>query len=178
MSRTLCLQHNLFWFRECISSRRNRQATQPEQTRRIAMTRNWMNSIVFAASVVLTAGAASAQDSRIEVKIPFEFRAPGVTLPAGHYRLTEDRTAIGARIFRLSNVDTNRTAFTYAAARLTAKPSQQDQAYLSFHCVDQSCQLAEAWTGNTIGYRFRVDPQSAPAGSPLAQLQVKIVRAE
>jgi len=59
---------------------------------------SWLRTTVplAAALIVLSAGAASAQDALI-VKVPFAFEVKGRTLPAGQYRVEQEQGLLTIR---------------------------------------------------------------------------------
>lgn len=120
------------------------------------MTNFTTRMTIAAAALVAAAGVASAQTMRAE--IPFTFRANGVVMAAGSYRITLDPLG-GAPILYLFNVEGHRSVTARALAPHDPPKAWQQAAtpLLSFACGAKLCSLAGLWTGDQApAYHFAV----------------------
>jgi len=110
------------------------------------MTNFTTRMMIAAATLVVAAGAASAQTMKAE--IPFTFRANGAVMTAGTYRVTLDYTS-GTPILYLFNNDGGHSVL--AQARVPHDVPKAWQAagspVLSFQCGSSLCSLSGVWSG-------------------------------
>src|SRR5271169_4577719 len=74
------------WHAECFSQACNRERDRASPKEDATMTNFTMKMMVAAATVVVAAGTASAQN--LKADIPFTFRAGGKVMAAGTYRVS------------------------------------------------------------------------------------------
>jgi len=111
--------------------------------------KNLTNMMIAAAAFVVAAGAAQAQ--QLKVEIPFSFRAQGTMMPAGEYRVTALHSN-GSPIFKLTSVDSNRAIL--AAPYFSNSGAPEGAATLSFQCGSNHCALDQIDPGAGKAYRF------------------------
>ena len=111
------------------------------------MTNFTTRMMIAAATLVVAAGSASAQSLKAE--IPFAFRAGGVVMPAGTYRVKTDNHLGGHPYFEIRSVAGGRSVLLVGTA-----PHDPNKAWaaagepvLSFECGVGRCALAEVWNG-------------------------------
>ena len=107
------------------------------------------NMMFAAAALVIAAGAAQAQQLKAEV--PFSFQAQGTVMPAGEYRVERLNSHNGTTIFKVRNVDANRTIVAMPYEKNNAAAGD---AALAFECSGGHCALAKVDTGDGSAYRF------------------------
>lgn len=74
------------------------------------------------------------------VKIPFEFTAGKMTLPAGEYQVLQGHASPALLIQRM-----DRSAATYVSSNTVVSNEGQEQTKLVFHCYSKHCFLAQVW---------------------------------
>ena len=105
----------------------------------------------IAALLTLVAGAAYGQDNGTTAKIPFAFRAAGLDLPAGKYRVGP--TTGDSVNMELQNIDTGKSTFIQAKALIA--DSKNARPRLIFQCGgEEGCSLAKLWAGAGSGLEF------------------------
>ena len=113
------------------------------------MTKFTTRMMIAAATLVVAAGAASAQTMKAE--IPFTFRAgPGGTvMEPGTYNVTRITRQSTPPLFRLSEVDARHPILLMPGAAGDAKKAWQaaGKAVLYFECTANNCALAAIWEG-------------------------------
>jgi hypothetical protein len=107
--------------------------------------------MIAAATVVVAAGAASAQTLRAD--IPFSFRAGSTIMKAGTYRV---KAQAGAPVQLASVEDGNSIFMLPLGAGDPNKAWKADGApVISFECGETMCSLVAVWPGeNAPAYRF------------------------
>ena len=91
------------------------------------------------ALALLAATTIRAQEP-VLVKIPFEFTAGKMTLPAGEYRVLQGYASPALLIQRM-----DRSAATFVNSNAVASNQPQAQTKLVFHCYGKQCFLAQVW---------------------------------
>jgi len=116
------------------------------------MTNFMTRMMIAAATLVVAAGGASAQVMKAD--IPFAFRAAGVVLPAGTYRVTTDNHLNGHPYFQIRSVDGGQSIITVGMTPHDPKKEWRagGAPVLSFQCGTGPCALAEVWTGADSAY--------------------------
>lgn len=121
----------------------------------------------FAAIAALTATSALAQGWRVEnAKIPFAFRAGGVTMPAGTY---EVNTPLGtqAQIVTLRNAETGDSVTFLATSALTPNPKLEGKmASVEFLCAGSDCAFYRIWPGSD---RYGLSVNKPKVGSEMSR---------
>jgi len=111
------------------------------------MTKFTKRLVVAAATLVLAAGAASAQTMKAD--IPFTFRAGGAVLPAGSYRVELSYDSASVPVLYLYGDAGHHSAL--ARANSPHDPPKawraNRSAMLAFQCGVSQCSLVEAWGG-------------------------------
>ncbi|MBZ5617544.1 MAG: hypothetical protein LAQ69_02240 [Acidobacteriia bacterium] len=118
------------------------------------MTNLTTRVMIAAATLVVAAGGASAQTLKAE--IPFTFRASGVVMQAGTYRVNVDKLT-GRPMFRLWSANDHRSVILLSGASRDPDKAwtASGNPVLSFECADSHCALAGIWTGNAMpAYTF------------------------
>jgi hypothetical protein len=112
------------------------------------MTNFTKRLMVAAATLVASAGAASAQTMKAE--IPFTFRANGELMTPGTYRVTLTSMGAGVPYLYVHNLDGHHSALAVARVPHDAPKGWRDagNAVLSFKCGAKVCTLVEVWGGN------------------------------
>ena len=111
------------------------------------MTNFTTRMMIAAATLVVAAGAASAQTMKAE--IPFTFRANGAVMAAGTYRVTLSQTS-GVPVLYFFNHEAKRAAIALAQSRNDPPKAWQaaGNPMLSFRCGAKVCSLAGVWSGS------------------------------
>jgi hypothetical protein len=111
------------------------------------MTNFTTRMMIAAATLVVAAGSASAQSMKAE--IPFAFRAGGVVMPAGTYRVQTDNHLGGHPYFLIGSVDGGRSVMLVGTVPHDPKKAwaAAGEAVLSFECGVSRCALSEVWNG-------------------------------
>ena len=109
------------------------------------------NAICKVTGMLALALLAGAQTMRAQepvlVRIPFEFTAGQMMLPAGEYRVQQRYASPTLLIQR-----TDRSAATFVNSNAVASNEPQTQTKLVFHCYAKQCFLAQVWrTGQSRG---------------------------
>jgi hypothetical protein len=123
-------------------------------------------TMIAAVALILTAGAVSAQS--LKADIPFAFRAAGVTMPAGSYRVDVALGSGGTTVFRLHNQEIGRAVLPMATASHDARKEWKadGKARIAFACGTDGCELVELWKGGLArdAYQFSRSKGSAGEG--------------
>jgi hypothetical protein len=108
---------------------------------------SWLRTSVplAAALIVLSAGAASAQDALI-VKVPFAFEVKGRTLPAGQYRVEQEQGLLTIR----GEHGTRGNVFVLGTPAGGHDPSG-DTPVLTFQRYENGYRLASVWESKDRG---------------------------
>ncbi len=112
-----------------------------------------MKRILIATSfaMLLTGSLAHAQRVVMNARIPFDFQASGVKLPAGTYEVT---TGIAPGIVRLSSFE-HKTGAMLVAQPVQA-PAAGEQCRLLFHRYGDRYFLSQLWeAGNNTGLQLK-----------------------
>ena len=118
------------------------------------MTNFTTRMMIAAATLVVAAGSASAQNLKAE--IPFTFRAGGVVMAAGNYEVIADQKN-GRPMYRLWSAQEHRSILVLAGAARDPQKSwvAGGQPVLSFECGISHCALAAIWSGTSMpAYTF------------------------
>ena len=112
------------------------------------MTNFTTRIMIAAATLVVAAGSASAQVMKAE--IPFAFRAGGVVMSAGTYRVMATTQSNGNPMYQIRSVDGGPSVLLLGT---TPHDPNKDSAaagkpVLSFACGVGHCALAEIWNGS------------------------------
>jgi len=121
------------------------------------MTNFTTRMMIAAATLVVAAGAASAQTS-LKAEIPFTFRVGNQTMSAGTYDITRLAGQSGAPIFRLRDEHASRAIMLLPQGAGDPKKAwaAADKPVLAFDCVLNRCALAQIWTGPSYpAYQIR-----------------------
>jgi hypothetical protein len=119
------------------------------------MTNFTKRLMVAAATLVVAAGAASAQTMKAE--IPFTFRANGALMAAGTYRITLSHMGSGVPILYILGVEGHDAALARAQAPYDAPKAWRaaGSPVLSFACGSKVCSLVGVWGGyDAPAYNF------------------------
>jgi hypothetical protein len=103
------------------------------------------NFVLASAALLVSSGALSAQTVGT-ADIPFGFRVPGASLPAGKY--TIQTKAVGSNAARITARDMKKSVFVLAATTLTSPVGREEKSRLVFSCHADDCALAEIWLGS------------------------------
>jgi len=111
------------------------------------MTNFTKRLMVAAATLVVAAGAASAQTLKAE--IPFTFRTGTVVMPAGTYRISPIYQSGGQIMFRLGSYDGHNAVLLVPKAFGDPRMTWADSGnpVLTFECGVSRCALVGLWTG-------------------------------
>ena len=111
------------------------------------MTNFTTRIMIAAATLVVAAGAASAQTMKAE--IPFTFRAGDTVMAPGTYQIRPIQQQSGIPLFRV-----NDASGQHAIALMPIGAGDPKKAWeangkplLSFECVASRCELSGIWTG-------------------------------
>jgi hypothetical protein len=119
------------------------------------MTNLTTRVMIAAATVVVAAGTASAQNLKAE--IPFSFRAGYKMMAAGTYQVSNLSTQSGVPLFKLATAEGRGTILLLPRGASDAKKNweQAGNPLLRFECANANCFLAGVWTGpGTPQYDF------------------------
>ena len=111
------------------------------------MTNFTKNLMVAAATLVVAAGAASAQTMKAD--IPFAFRANGKVMTAGIYLVDLKQGTTGVQTLYLYNYGGHEALLTQARVPHDAPNAWREagNAVLSFQCGEKICSLTGVWAG-------------------------------
>jgi hypothetical protein len=118
------------------------------------MTNFTTRMMIAAATLVVAAGSASAQNLKAE--IPFTFRAGGVVMAAGKYDVSADQKN-GHPTYRLWSETEHRSILLLAGASRDPQKSwvAGGNPVLAFECGVSHCALSGIWVGyGTPAYTF------------------------
>jgi len=112
------------------------------------MTNFTTRMMIAAATLVVAAGSASAQEMKAD--IPFAFRAGGVVLAAGTYQVSVSSKS-GQPVFKIWSAQESRSILVLAN---TSRDPQKDwvasgKPVMSFECGVSHCALSGVWEGST-----------------------------
>jgi hypothetical protein len=100
---------------------------------------------------VITTGSCYAQQTALDVKIPFAFQAGNHTLPAGKYRV--QRAINGTEVVqRIRQVDGN--AVTTVQTMLVETKTGNPNPRMVFNRYGNTYFLSQIWTGDARGRRL------------------------
>ena len=119
------------------------------------MTNFTFRMTIAAATLLVAAGAASAQTLKAE--IPFTFRAGDKLMTAGAYRVDTSHNNGGAPVFRIRSMDGSDAVLVMAASAGDAKKAWRDagNAVLAFECAANRCALTQLYDGTSApAYKF------------------------
>jgi hypothetical protein len=114
----------------------------------ITMKNTLTRTMMIAAVALGAAGAAWAQTSLAQAKIPFAFQVNSLNLPAGEYTIERSAASNTALIFRGARGQVAGMTGTTSALYL-----EEGNPRLIFRCVENGCVLSDLWTG-TKGYHW------------------------
>ncbi len=104
------------------------------------------NFVLASAALLVSSGALSAQNTGT-ADIPFGFRVPGRSLPAGKYVVSTHTGSHGSALIR--PVDKGQPVFVITPATLPAPyNAREDKPRLVFACGYGECALQEIWLGS------------------------------
>lgn len=109
---------------------------------------NFMTKIMIAAATAVVAvGAASAQTLKAE--IPFSFRANGVVMAPGTYRVNLDRGIGGVPFLYLYGMEAKKSVVAQARVPHDAPKAVREAGnpVLTFQCGEKMCTLTDVWAG-------------------------------
>jgi hypothetical protein len=102
--------------------------------------KNSISRIAGMLALALLAATTIRAQEPVLVKIPFEFTAGKMTLPAGEYRVLQAYASPALLIQRM-----DRSAATFVNSNAVASNQPQAQTKLVFHCYGKQCFLAQIW---------------------------------
>ena len=118
------------------------------------MTNFTKRLMIAAATVVVAAGAASAQT--LKADIPFTFRAGQTVLAAGTYEITQLLGQTAVTTFRIRGQNGSIMLMPQSANDPKKAWTAEGKPTLAFDCVADHCALAAIWTGPaTPAYKIR-----------------------
>jgi hypothetical protein len=104
-----------------------------------AMSNIW-NALAIAAGIAATTVAASAQETAMKAKVPFEFSINGgANLAAGDYIVTRDRN--------LWLVRSEETGHAVIVRSIAYEGKDSEKPSLTFNCARERCQLRAIHAG-------------------------------
>src|SRR5689334_7546019 len=113
---------------------------------------------VLLALAALLIGAGSAYPQSAKFKVPFQFITDSMVMPAGKYSIKSaipDSGDSGVLIIQSLDSKTARSRFLNTNP-LAESVGATDQYKLVFHCYDDSCFLAQVWTGENTGRQLKI----------------------
>jgi hypothetical protein len=129
------------------------------------------NTMIAAAALVVAAGMAQAQT--IKAEVPFSFRASGTVMPAGEYCIS--RSAVGSRIFQLTNIDSHRSILAVPYATNDQKPGSPE-ASLTFECGGAHCALVQVANGSGQAYALESPKLGRDEETRVAVIRAVVVK--
>jgi len=129
---------------------------------------NSKNFLVAAAALVISAGAAMAQE--LKADIPFAFQVGHKTLAAGTYKV--DRPIAGADVYRLSNHDDGAIVLAQSTHDANKEWKEAGTPKMAFRCGEAKCVLVELWDGERPQVSFAV-PKSVDMGTRIAVVTLR-----
>jgi hypothetical protein len=140
------------------------------------MTNFTTTMMIAAATLVVAAGSASAQGLKAE--IPFPFRAGGVVMAAGAYRVKVDTLRSGHPVFQIRSAGGGRSVLLVGATQRDPKKEwvAGGEAVLAFECGTGRCSLAEVWAGP--GRSSYTTPRPKLGRDELTRTAVVVIRSE
>jgi hypothetical protein len=116
------------------------------------------NFVLASAALLVSSGALSAQTTGT-ADIPFGFRVPGRSMPAGKYVVSTHTAVHGTALIR--PVDKSQSVFVIAQSTLSPPyNAREDKSRLVFACGHGECALQEIWLGSegqTVSVKTRHD---------------------
>jgi hypothetical protein len=109
------------------------------------------------AAAVLAVAAVSASAQTYKAEIPLTFRAAGVQMLPGSYKVTIMRHESGIPYVQVINIDSKKSAFLMSYPGQDAPKAWVNAGHpmLAFECVAESCSLKQLWNGtDSATYRF------------------------
>ena len=111
--------------------------------------------MIAAATLVVAAGAASAQTMKVE--IPFEFHAGNHVMAPGTYWVDDLRIVTNTPVFRLRNVNSGESIALLPQAPVDPQKGwAEGKGEMVFACTSGSCALNQVWfASDNHAYKFR-----------------------
>lgn len=103
------------------------------------------NFVLASAALLVSSGALAAQTTGY-ADVPFGFRIPGASMPAGKY--TIHTKTMGNSVAQLRAQDTRKSVLVMTATTLPAPVGNEAQSRLVFACRAGDCALAQIWLGS------------------------------
>jgi hypothetical protein len=132
--------------REMLSVCAYRERDEASPTEGATMTNFTTRMMIAAATLVVAAGSASAQN--LKADIPFTFRAGGVVMAAGKYEVIADQK--NGQMYRLYSEQEHRSILLLAG--VSHDPAKawvaSGEPVLSFECSSSRCALSGIWSGS------------------------------
>lgn len=134
------------------------------------------NFVLASAALLASSGALSAQSTGT-ADVPFAFRIPGGSLPAGKY--TVHTRAGGESIAQVRSVDTRKSVLVMTPSTLPASyTAHEDKSRLVFACRADDCALTQIWIGSE-GLTVPSQARRHSAGNErLAMISVNLSRGQ
>jgi len=112
---------------------------------------------IFLGLLLLAATAPVQAQQPFRIKIPFNFVADKVTLPAGEYMVQP--AGDGSPALILHRLDGDRSASAIVMTHSAETRSSKSQSSLVFRVYGEGYFLSQVWTiGNTSGRQLRTSP--------------------
>ena len=108
--------------------------------------KNIANRLSVFAAVALFCGTVAYGQTTLKANVPFGFRIPGGTVPAGHYQIQLKNTGSGT-IVQMWDFETRRSAMSVGFL-LSDHPRTPVVPRLEFQCGAAGCALSRIWTLN------------------------------
>lgn len=133
------------------------------------------NFVLASAALLASSGALSAQSATADV--PFAFRIPGGSLPAGKY--TVHTRASGEYIAQVRSVETRKSVLVMTPSTLPESyTAHEDKSRLVFACRADDCALTQIWIGSE-GLSVPSRPARHSAGNErLAMISVNLTHGQ
>ena len=139
------------------------------------MKRSTMNLMLAAAAMMAASTVASAQTT-LFAEIPFSFRAAGVLMPPGSYRLIPSD---GESRFYINNSEGKSSVLL--VSRIVADAPKDwvssGTARLQFHCGSDGCALERIWTGKAAAGAHVFPSPKQKQGTQLGIIRVVSAKA-
>jgi hypothetical protein len=151
---------------EMQSMKPNREREQAAPREGETMTNFATRMMIAAATLVVAAGAASAQTMKAE--IPFTFQAGDKVMAAGTYRVDKILAQTGTPIFRLKDANGPSAAILMpvGAGDVNKNWVAQGVPVLAFECGASRCSLSKIWTGAYGSPAYHVPPAKTSKDEP------------
>jgi hypothetical protein len=134
--------------------------------------------MIAAATLVVAAGAASAQAMKVE--IPFEFRAGNHVMAPGIYSVDDVRIGTSTPVFRLWNrYSGDSIALLPQAPVDPQKEWAEGKGEMVFTCTSGSCALAQVWfASDSHAYKFRGPKLGKDVTAVLREIPIQAGKSE